>query len=462
MSHTIAIFPGSFDPFTRGHQALVDDALRIFDKVVIGIGNNVSKAGLLRIEARKQLIEDLYADNPRVEVRIYTGLTGDFARDQHASAIIRGVRNTTDFEYERTMEATNHRLHPDIITVMLFTPAPVADIASSTVREVLAFGRTVDEFMPEGIDIKKNTSDYYIAMMEFTAEMIAGFLGGQVAGDKEAKVHTVSSIEEGEPGALTYLTNPKYEKHLYKTRASIVLVNKDFTPSEPVTATLIKVEDTGAAVLKLLQMYQAAKPRKQGISERASISERATLGEDCYVGDFAVIEAGARIGADCQIYPQVYIGDGVTVGDGTILYPGVKIYEGCVIGSRCILHAGAVIGADGFGFIPNAAGGFDKIPQLGNVVVEDDVEIGANTCIDRAKTDSTIIRRGVKLDNLIQIGHNVQIGENTVSSAQTGIAGTSKVGAQLFPRGTGRHRGPRDHRRQGLHRLQKRSRQRRT
>ena len=247
-------------------------------------------------------------------------------------------------------------------------------------------------------------------MMEFTAEMIAGFLGGQVAGDKEAKVHTVSSIEEGEPGALTYLTNPKYEKHLYKTRASIVLVNKDFTPSEPVTATLIKVEDTGAAVLKLLQMYQAAKPRKQGISERASISERATLGEDCYVGDFAVIEAGARIGADCQIYPQVYIGDGVTVGDGTILYPGVKIYEGCVIG----------------------AGGFDKIPQLGNVVVEDDVEIGANTCIDRAKTDSTIIRRGVKLDNLIQIGHNVQIGENTVSSAQTGIAGTSKVGHNCF------------------------------
>ena len=247
-------------------------------------------------------------------------------------------------------------------------------------------------------------------MMEFTAEMIAGFLGGQVAGDKEAKVHTVSSIEEGEPGALTYLTNPKYEKHLYKTRASIVLVNKDFTPSEPVTATLIKVEDTGAAVLKLLQMYQAAKPRKQGISERASISERATLGEDCYVGDFAVIEAGARIGADCQIYPQVYIGDGVTVGDGTILYPGVKIYEGCVIGSRCILHAGAVIGADGFGFLPNAEGGFDKIPQLGNVVIEDDVEIGANTCIDRAKTDSTVIRRGVKLDNLIQIGHNVQIG----------------------------------------------------
>ena len=154
MSHTIAIFPGSFDPFTRGHQALVDDALRIFDKVVIGIGNNVSKAGLLRIEARKQLIEDLYADNPRVEVRIYTGLTGDFARDQHASAIIRGVRNTTDFEYERTMAATNRRLYPAVVTVMLFTPTDVADISSSTVREVLAFGRSVAEFLPRGIELE--------------------------------------------------------------------------------------------------------------------------------------------------------------------------------------------------------------------------------------------------------------------------------------------------------------------
>lgn len=154
MSHTIAIFPGSFDPFTRGHQALVDDALRIFDKVVIGIGNNVSKAGLLRIEARKQLIEDLYADNPRVEVRIYTGLTGDFARDQHASAIIRGVRNTTDFEYERTMAATNRRLYPAVVTVMLFTPPDVADISSSTVREVLAFGRSVAEFLPRGIELE--------------------------------------------------------------------------------------------------------------------------------------------------------------------------------------------------------------------------------------------------------------------------------------------------------------------
>lgn len=269
-------------------------------------------------------------------------------------------------------------------------------------------------------------------MMEFTAEMIAGFLGGDIVGDKNARVHTVSSIEEGKAGSLAYLTNPKYEPCLYTTQASIVLVDRAFTPSQQVAATLVRVDDAGACVLKLLEMYNAAKPRRKGISPRAAIAGDATLGEECYVGDFAVIEEGARIGRNCQIYPQVYIGRGTTVGDDTILYPGVKIYEGCTVGSRCILHAGAVIGADGFGFLPNAAGGFDKIPQLGNVVIEDDVEIGANTCIDRAKTDSTVIRRGVKLDNLIQIGHNVQIGENTVSSAQTGIAGTSKVGSNCF------------------------------
>ena len=269
-------------------------------------------------------------------------------------------------------------------------------------------------------------------MMEFTAEMIASFLGGDVVGNKEAKVHTVCSIEEGKAGSLTYLTNPKYEAFLYTTGASIVLVDRTFEPSQPFTATLIKVDDAGACVLKLLEMYNAAKPRRTGISDRASVSEQAQVGDDCYIGDFTVVEAGVKIGRGCQIYPQVYLGTGVSIGDGTILYPGVKIYEGCVVGSNCILHAGAVIGADGFGFAPNAQGGFDKIPQLGNVMIEDDVEIGANTCIDRAKTDSTIIRRGVKLDNLIQIGHNVQIGENTVSSAQTGIAGTSKVGSNCF------------------------------
>ncbi len=269
-------------------------------------------------------------------------------------------------------------------------------------------------------------------MMEFTAEMIAGFLGGDIVGDKQATVHTVSSIEEGKAGSLAYLTNPKYEPFLYTTQASIVLVNRSFTPSQPGAATLIRVDDAGACVLKLLEMYNAAKPRKEGISRLASIAESARVGEKCYIGDFTVVERGVEIGAGCQIYPQVYLGDGVRIGEGTILYPGVKIYEGCVVGRNCILHAGAVIGADGFGFMPNAEGGFDKIPQLGNVIIEDNVEIGANTCIDRAKTDSTIIRRGVKLDNLIQIGHNVQIGENTVSSAQTGIAGTSKVGSNCF------------------------------
>ena len=262
--------------------------------------------------------------------------------------------------------------------------------------------------------------------------MIAGFLGGEIVGDKNAAVHTVSSIEEGRAGSLAYLTNPKYEPWLYKTEASIVLVDKTFEPSQQVAATLIKVENAGACVVKLLEMYNAAKPRRTGISERASVAPDAKIGADCYIGDFAVVEAGAVIGDGCQIYPQVYVGTGVTVGEGTILYPGVKIYEGCHVGKRCILHAGAVVGADGFGFMPNAAGGFDKIPQLGNVIIEDDVELGANTCVDRAKTDSTIIRRGVKLDDLVQVGHNVQIGENTVSSAQTGIAGTSKVGANCF------------------------------
>ena len=269
-------------------------------------------------------------------------------------------------------------------------------------------------------------------MMEFTAEMIAGLLGGDIVGDKNAKVHTVSSIEEGKAGSMAYLVNPKYEPYLYTTGASIVLVDRSFSPRQEVRATLIRVDDAGACLLRLLEMYNAAKPQKTGISDRASISSGAIVGEACYVGDFAVIEAGARIGDRCQIYPQVYIGDNVTIGDGTKIYPGVKIYEGCRIGSRCILHAGAVIGADGFGFAPNADGGFDKIPQLGNVIIEDDVEIGANTCIDRAKTDSTIIRHGVKLDNLIQVGHNVQIGENTVSSAQMGIAGSSKVGRNCF------------------------------
>ena len=271
--------------------------------------------------------------------------------------------------------------------------------------------------------------------MQFTAEMIAELLGGTVVGDKSASVSTVSSIEGGKPGSLSYLTNPKYEQYVYTTEASIVLVDSTFEPKEAVKATLIKVENVGACVLNLLEMYNASKPRKTGISKMASIAENAEVGNECYVGDFTVIESGAKIGDKVQIYPQCYIGDNVTIGEGTKIYAGVKIYEGCVIGRNCILHAGAVIGADGFGFAPREDGSFAKIPQLGNVIIEDNVEIGANTCIDRAKTDSTIIRSGVKLDNLIQIGHNVEVGANTVMSAQVGIAGTSKVGSNCFVAG---------------------------
>ena len=268
--------------------------------------------------------------------------------------------------------------------------------------------------------------------MQFTAEMIAGLLNGTVVGDKNATVSTVSSIDGGKSGSLAYLTNPKYEQFVYTTEASIVLVDNSFEPKEEVKTTLIKVENVGQCVLSLLEMYNATRPRKTGVSKLASISEEATLGSDCYVGDFCVIERGAKIGDNVQLYPQCYVGDNVTIGEGTKIYPGVKIYEGCIIGKNCILHSGVVIGADGFGFAPREDGSFAKIPQLGNVIIEDNVELGANTCIDRAKTDSTIIRNGVKLDNLIQIGHNVEVGANTVMSAQVGIAGTSKVGSNCF------------------------------
>lgn len=268
--------------------------------------------------------------------------------------------------------------------------------------------------------------------MQFTAEMIAGLLGGTIVGDKGATVSTVSSIDGGKAGSLAYLTNPKYEQYIYTTEASIVLVDSTFEPKQEVKTTLIKVDNVAQCVLNLLEMYNASRPQKRGISKLASIHEGAVIGEDCYVGDFTVVEATAKIGDKVQIYPQCYIGDNVTIGEGTKIYPGVKIYEGCVVGKNCILHAGVVIGADGFGFAPREDGTFAKIPQLGNVIIEDNVELGANTCVDRAKTDSTIIRSGVKLDNLIQVGHNVQIGSNTVMSAQVGIAGTTKIGSNCF------------------------------
>ncbi|WP_297451713.1 UDP-3-O-(3-hydroxymyristoyl)glucosamine N-acyltransferase [uncultured Alistipes sp.] len=265
--------------------------------------------------------------------------------------------------------------------------------------------------------------------MEFTAELIAGYLGGEVAGDPKAAVSTFAKIEEAKPGALAFLANPKYEHHLYTTQATIVIVNKSFTPSAPVAATMIRVEDAYSCFAKLLELYVANKPQKKGISPLAAIHETAAIGPETYVGEYAVIGEGVRTGKDCKIYPQVYLGDRVVLGDGVTLYPGVKIYEECRIGDRVTIHAGSVIGADGFGFAPDEKGEFHKIPQIGNVCIEDDVEIGANTCIDRATMGSTVIRRGVKLDNLIQVGHNVTIGENTVAASQVGIAGSSKVGA---------------------------------
>lgn len=265
--------------------------------------------------------------------------------------------------------------------------------------------------------------------MEFTAELIAGYLGGEIAGDPKAAVSTFAKIEEAKPGALAFLANPKYEHYLYDTQATVVIVNKSFTPSAPVAATMIRVEDAYSCFAKLLELYAANKPQKKGISPLASVHETASIGEEAYIGEYAVIGENVRTGKNCKIYPQVYIGDRVTLGDGVTLYPGVKIYEECRIGDNVTIHAGSVIGADGFGFAPDEKGEFHKIPQIGNVLIENDVEIGANTCIDRATMGSTVIHRGVKLDNLIQIGHNVAIGANTVAASQVGIAGSTKVGS---------------------------------
>lgn len=264
--------------------------------------------------------------------------------------------------------------------------------------------------------------------MEFTAEMIAGFLSGELVGDPSARVSNLAKIEEGTEGTLAFLANPKYEHYIYTTGASIVIVNKSFEPTAPVPATMIKVEDAYSCFAKLLEMYAASRPQKLGVSDKAAIAEGVEVAEDCYVGEFSVISGGAKIGTNVKIYPQVYIGDNVKIGDNVTLYPGVKIYEECVIGDNVIIHAGTVIGADGFGFAPDENGVFNKIPQLGNVVIEDNVEIGANSCIDRATMGSTVIKKGVKLDNLIQVGHNVVIGENTVAASQVGVAGSTKVG----------------------------------
>lgn len=264
--------------------------------------------------------------------------------------------------------------------------------------------------------------------MDFTAATIADFLKGTVEGDPEVRVSDVSRIEEGKEGTLSFLANPKYEKHIYDTASTIVIVNRDFKPSRPVVPTLIRVENAYESFAALLQLYEESKPKKRGISRLASVDGSATLGKDVYVGDFTVISEGARIGDRVQLYPQVYVGAGVKIGDETVLYPGVRIYEGTEIGSRCVIHAGAVIGADGFGFAPSQESNYQKVPQVGKVILEDHVEVGANTTIDRATMGATILRKGVKLDNLIMIAHNVEVGENTVMAAQTGISGSTKIG----------------------------------
>lgn len=263
--------------------------------------------------------------------------------------------------------------------------------------------------------------------LSFTAQQIADFLKGTIEGDPNVQVSDFSKIEEGKPGSLSFLANPKYTNYIYTTDSSIVLVNSDFVADKPVKATLIRVFNAYAALAMLLDMVEKSKPKKKGIEPMSFVAESAKLGSDIYVGAFAYIAENTTIGNDTQIHPQVYIGEGCTIGNNTILYPGVKIYPGSKIGSNCIIHAGAVIGSDGFGFAPEGDI-YKKIPQMGIVIIEDDVEIGANTTIDRAVMDATIIRQGVKLDNLIQIAHNVEIGANTVMASQVGVSGSTKIG----------------------------------
>ncbi|MDR1755926.1 MAG: UDP-3-O-(3-hydroxymyristoyl)glucosamine N-acyltransferase [Culturomica sp.] len=267
--------------------------------------------------------------------------------------------------------------------------------------------------------------------MEFKAKDIASLLNGVVEGDPEAVVDDVSKIEEGKPRTLAFLSNPKYERYLYTTQATVVLVNRDFVPAQPVSCTLIRVESAYEAIAALLQMYDGLRYRPSGIEQPSFLHAEATVGEEPYIGAFAYIGKGARIGKNVRIYPHVYVGENVRIGDNTVLYAGVKVYHDCVIGDNCTVHAGSVIGADGFGFAPSN-GAYSKVPQIGNVVLEEGVEIGANTCIDRATMGSTVIRKGVKLDNLIQVGHNAVIGAHTVMAAQVGVAGTSKVGANCM------------------------------
>lgn len=270
--------------------------------------------------------------------------------------------------------------------------------------------------------------------MKFSAAQIAGILGGEIEGNSEVEVSALAKIEEGKGGELSFLSNPKYEEYIYTTGSSICIVNKEFVASKelPSTLTLVRVDDAYACFAKLLEVYDQMKRPQPKIETQSFIDESASLGTDCYVGAFAVISKGAKIGSNVVLYSGVHIGENVVVGDNTTLHPNAVVYRDCIVGKGCTIHSGAVIGADGFGFAPDAQGVFQRIPQIGNVILEDNVDIGANTTVDRATMGSTIIRKGTKLDNLVQIGHNVEIGSNTALAAQTGIAGSTKVGQNVL------------------------------
>ena len=268
--------------------------------------------------------------------------------------------------------------------------------------------------------------------MEFSAQQIAEFLKGEVVGNKDIKVSDFAKIEEGRSGTLTFLANPKYTHYIYETHADIVIVNKTFEPEHAISATLIKVDDAYQSVAQLFTLVNNLKPRKTGISAKADIAQSASIGKDIFVGAFVSIGENCKIGNNVTIHPNTQIGDNVSVGDGSIIYSNVSIYSDCVVGKNNIIHSGAVIGADGFGFAPDEEGHYHKIPQIGNVVLGDDVEIGANTTIDRATMGATHISDGVKIDNLVQVAHNVDVGEYTAIAAQTGIAGSTKVGRRCI------------------------------
>lgn len=263
--------------------------------------------------------------------------------------------------------------------------------------------------------------------MKFKASEIAALIGGTVEGNADAAVQTFAKIEEGVEGAISFLANPKYEHYLYETQSSIVLVNSDFQPTAPVKTTLIRVPNAYEAIARLLTFYQSQVAKRKGIHPTAVIAETATVADDCYIGPFSYIGEGVSVGRGTQIYAHVVVEQGAQVGEDCLIYPNVSIYHDCEIGNRVTLHSGSVIGADGFGFAP-AADGYEKIPQIGRVVIEDDVEIGANTCVDRSTMGATIVHHGVKLDNLVQVAHNCEVGANTVMSAQVGVAGSTKIG----------------------------------